>query len=81
MIGFGGLEEVRFREPVRPGDRLVIAVQRIRVRPKAMIVCRFQGQVNGSIVVDGMIKGVPLPVDFLTRAGQAGVSQPHAPSA
>ena len=57
---------MRFREPVRPGDRLVVAVERVRVRPKAMIVCRFQGLVGESIVVDGVIKGVPLPVDFLT---------------
>ena len=61
VIGFGGLEEVRFREPVTPGDRLVIAVQRIRVRPRAMIICRFQGLVEERIVVDGTIKGVPLP--------------------
>lgn len=81
MIGFGGLEEVRFREPVRPGDRLVIAVERVRVRPKAMIVCRFQGLVNENIVVDGVIKGVPLPVDFLTGAGQADAAKPHAPTA
>ncbi|MEC7709436.1 MAG: 3-hydroxyacyl-ACP dehydratase FabZ family protein [Planctomycetota bacterium] len=65
MIGFGGLDDVRFREPVRPGERLVIAVERVRVRPKAMIVCRFQGLVDSNIVVDGVIKGVPLPVDFL----------------
>lgn len=65
MIGFGGLEDVRFREPVRPGERLVIAVERVRVRPRAMIVCRFQGLVDTNIVVDGVIKGVPLPVDFL----------------
>lgn len=70
VIGFGGLEEVRFREPVVPGDRLVIAVERVRVRPRAMIVCRFQGLVRDSIVVDGIIKGVPLPVDAL--AGAAG---------
>ena len=68
VIGFGGLEEVRFREPVRPGDRLVIAVERVRVRPKAMIVCRFQGIVRDRIVVDGIIKGVPLPVDALASA-------------
>ena len=68
MIGFGGLEDVRFREPVRPGDRLVVAVERVRVRPKAMIVCRFQGLVGDSVVVDGVIKGVPLPVDFLTAS-------------
>jgi len=65
VIGFGGMEDVRFREPVVPGDRLVIAVERVRVRPKAMIVCRFQGIVRESIVVDGTIKGVPLPVDAL----------------
>ena len=68
VIGFGGMEEVRFREPVVPGDRLVIAVERVRVRPKAMIVCRFQGVVRESIVVDGVIKGVPLPVDFLLQS-------------
>ena len=68
VVGFGGMEEVRFREPVVPGDRLVIAVERVRVRPKAMIVCRFQGVVRESVVVDGIIKGVPLPVDALQGA-------------
>jgi hypothetical protein len=33
-----------------------------------MIVCRFQGIVRDRIVVDGMIKGVPLPVDALAIA-------------
>jgi 3-hydroxyacyl-[acyl-carrier-protein] dehydratase len=68
VIGFGGLEEVRFREPVVPGDRLVIAVEKVRVRPRAMIVCRFQGLVRDRIVVDGVIKGVPLPLDALVPA-------------
>ena len=71
VIGFGGLEEVRFRAPVRPGDRLVIAVERVRVRPKAMIVCRFQGLVRENVVVDGVIKGVPLPIDLLAQADNA----------
>ncbi len=68
VIGFGGLEDVRFREPVRPGERLVIAVERVRVRPKAMIVCRFQVLVRDNIVCDGVIKGVPLPIDALAAA-------------
>ena len=71
VIGFGGLEEVRFREPVVPGDRLVIAVERVRVRPRAMIVCRFQGLVRESIVVDGIIKGVPLPDGLFPADGRA----------
>ena len=72
VVGFGGLEEVRFREPVVPGDRLVIAVERVRVRPKAMIICRFQGLVRENIVVDGVIKGVPLPADFISAARVGG---------
>lgn len=71
VIGFGGMEDVRFRGPVFPGDRLVIAVERVRVRPRAMIVCRFQGIVRDTIVVDGTIKGVPLPMDDLL-AGTVG---------
>ena len=59
MVGFGGLEEVRFRDPVLPGDRLVIACQMLRVRRGRMIVCRFQGVVRNAIVVTGIIKGVP----------------------
>ena len=72
VIGFGGMEDVRFREPVVPGDRLVIAVERVRVRPKAMIVCRFQGIVRDSIVVDGIIKGVPLPATAIPSSAGNG---------
>jgi len=62
VVGFGGLEEVRFRDPVVPGDRLVVVVEMIKVRPGAMIVCRFQGFVRQSMVVEGKIKGIPLPI-------------------
>ena len=47
-------------------------VERVRVRPRAMIVCRFQGIVRESIVVDGVIKGVPLPADFIPAARVGG---------
>ncbi|QDU98672.1 3-hydroxyacyl-ACP dehydratase FabZ family protein [Lignipirellula cremea] len=65
VVGFGGLEEVRFRGPVVPGDRLFLICELTKVRPRRMIVCRFQGVVNGTIVVDGVLKGIPLPVDSL----------------
>ena len=42
MIGFGGLDEVRFRGTVVPGDRLVVAAQKLQLRTRAMIRCRFQ---------------------------------------
>ncbi|MEX0586217.1 MAG: 3-hydroxyacyl-ACP dehydratase FabZ family protein [Pirellulales bacterium] len=64
MVGFGGLEEVKFRAPVIPGDRLVIIVQMTKVSRGRMIVCRFQGFVRDTLVVEGLIKGIPLPVDL-----------------
>jgi 3-hydroxyacyl-[acyl-carrier-protein] dehydratase len=69
VVGFGGLEEVRFRDAVIPGDRLVVVTQRIKVRRGAMIVCRFQGLVRDSIVVEGIIKGVPLQLDITPPPG------------
>jgi 3-hydroxyacyl-[acyl-carrier-protein] dehydratase len=65
LVGFGGMEDVRFRDPVVPGDRLVIACAESRVRRGRMIICRFQGLVGSNIVVDGIIKGIPLPTDAL----------------
>ena len=66
VVGFGGLDEVRFRDPVFPGQRLIIAIQLLKVRRGAMIVCRFQGFVNQNLVVEGKIRGIPLPIDLPT---------------
>ncbi len=62
MVGFGGMDDVKFRGPVVPGDRLLIACKQTRVRRGALINCIFQGTVGDNIVVEGVIKGVPLPV-------------------
>ncbi len=67
MVGFGGMEHVRFRDPVVPGDRLLIACEQVKIRRGRIIVCRFQGLVGETVVVDGMIKGIPLPIDVLRR--------------
>ncbi len=68
MVGFGGLEDVRFRDPVIPGDRLFMATELVKVRRGRMIVCRFQGFVGDRTVVDGLIKGIPLPTSALEAA-------------
>ena len=67
MLGFGGLEDVHFRGIVRPGDRLVIAVQLTKLRRNAIIVCRFQAFVKENLVCDGTIKGIALPLDMLKQ--------------
>ncbi len=56
MVGFGGLEDVRFRDPVIPGDRLVVMCELIKARRNRMIVCRFQGLVGTNIVLKGSLR-------------------------
>lgn len=72
MVGFGGLEDVRFRDPVLPGDRLIVMCKLEKVRRGRMIVCKFQGVVKDRIVVEGTLKGIPIPVEALQklRSGQ-----------
>ena len=67
MVGFGGLEEVRFPGPVLPGDRLILMCLLDKVRRGRMIVCRFQGAVKDRVVVEGVLKGIPIPVEALQK--------------
>jgi 3-hydroxyacyl-[acyl-carrier-protein] dehydratase len=66
VLGFGGLNDVRFRGTVRPGDRLVTVAQKLQVRPGAMVRSRFQCFVREQLVCEGEIRGIPIPVEALT---------------
>ena len=79
VVGFGGLEEVRFRDPVRVGDRLVVVCKMLKVRAGSLIVCRFQAFVELTMVADGKIKGVALPVDALVDQQNASPSRVSPP--
>ena len=59
-VGLGGFETVKFRGPVVPGDRLIVMLKKGRARRNAMFAAAFQGFVDGTLVVDGVIKGVAL---------------------
>ena len=61
-MGFAGLDKVRFRGMVRPGDRLVMQTKMITAR-KILVTAHFLGLVGDEIVCEGIIKGVPLPLD------------------
>ena len=65
MLGFGGLDNVRFRDPVVPGERFVIICQLVKARRNRMIICDFQGVVNGNLACEGRLRGIPIPVDLL----------------
>lgn len=68
MVGFGGLERVRFRDVVIPGDRLILMCKLLKARRNRMIVSSFQCVVGESIVCEGELKGIPIPVDQLTQS-------------
>jgi 3-hydroxyacyl-[acyl-carrier-protein] dehydratase len=59
FIGFGGMEDVRFRGQVRPGDRLLMVAQAQRVH-RRQTVFETQGFVEANMVYHGKIIGVPL---------------------
>ena len=65
VLGFGGLERVRFRGVVRPGDRFVIVSRLLKLR-RLIVTSEFQCFVDQNLVCEGVIKGVSLPVEQLT---------------
>ena len=67
MVGFGGLEEVRFRDPIIPGDRLILMCELLKARRGRMLVSRFQGIVRDNVAFEGILKGIPIPVEALSR--------------
>jgi len=58
MLVFGGLDNVRFRGVVRPGDRLILASKGLRVK-RRQLVFGVQGFVGTSMVFDGEVIGMP----------------------
>jgi 3-hydroxyacyl-[acyl-carrier-protein] dehydratase len=59
FIGFGGLENVRFRGTVRPGDRLVLVGKGVRLHRRQTIF-NVQGFVGSTMVFHADIIGVPM---------------------
>lgn len=59
FIGFGGMENVRFRAPVRPGDRLVLIAKVLKLN-RRQTMFNVQGFVGNTMVFHADIIGVPL---------------------
>lgn len=59
FIGFAGVTDVKFRGQVVPGDRLHILIEGINMKPRRSI-CLAQGVVNGQLVFEGKITGMPI---------------------
>ncbi len=60
FTGFGGVNHLRFRGPVYPGERLLIMAKMTRCRRGKIAEFTFQGYVGERLVFDGELIGVPL---------------------
>ena len=60
LLGLGGIENVRYRAPVRPGDRLVLVGKGIRV-DRRLTEFAVQGYVGSTLAFHGNVIGVPIP--------------------
>jgi 3-hydroxyacyl-[acyl-carrier-protein] dehydratase len=60
LLGLGGVEDARFRGPVRPGDRLLIIGKGIKIdRRKTEFA--VQGYVGSTMVFNLTVFGIPIP--------------------
>jgi len=58
FMGFGGVDNVKFRGQVVPGDRLVLVGKMEEIRPGRRAIGVAQGLVNGTMVYEGRITGL-----------------------
>ena len=59
FVGFSGLENVRFRGQVRPGDRLLL-IGKVTKLHRRQTIFNVQGFVGSKLVFNGDVIGVPL---------------------
>lgn len=59
-LGFGGMNDVRFRRPVFPNSRLVLIARATKIKPRLRSEFLFQGFVEGKLVFNGEMIGVPI---------------------
>jgi len=59
FMGFSGVDHVKFRGQVVPGDQLVLLCTESNFRIRRCI-CQCQGLVNGNLVFEGKITGMPI---------------------
>jgi 3-hydroxyacyl-[acyl-carrier-protein] dehydratase len=59
FFGFGGVDGVKFRGTIVPGDRLLLLSRTLEVRPRR-VVFESQAFVAGRMVVEATITGMPV---------------------
>jgi 3-hydroxyacyl-[acyl-carrier-protein] dehydratase len=59
FLGFGGVDRVKFRGTVKPGDRLILIAKNTELKSRRAIF-ETQAMVQDKIVFEGNITGMPI---------------------
>ncbi len=59
LVVFGGVDKVRFRGSVRPGERVWLVARRIEMNSR-IAKCEAQGFSSGKMVFEGTVIGIPV---------------------
>lgn len=59
FIGFGGVDAVKFRGQVLPGDKLILQGKQVEIRPRRAVFDTI-GVVNDRMVFQARITGMPI---------------------
>ena len=59
FVGFGGIQDVKFRQQVGPGDKLYILGKFLKKTPRKFTMAA-QGIVDGKMVFEAQVIGMPL---------------------
>ncbi len=66
VMGLGSIDNVKFRGPIRPGQRMIVMITRKKYRVGMLFTSHFQIFVERTLVADGLVKGMQLPADVLS---------------
>jgi len=59
FVGFGGMTDVKFRGTVSPGDKFIVIAKNVELKSRRSTF-QTQGIVNGRIVFEAVIIGMPV---------------------
>jgi 3-hydroxyacyl-[acyl-carrier-protein] dehydratase len=59
-VGFGGMKDVRFRQPILPNCRLDLVCQIQQIRARNLVYFKFQGFVGEQMAFEGEMTGVSI---------------------
>jgi 3-hydroxyacyl-[acyl-carrier-protein] dehydratase len=59
FVGFGGIDQAKFRDAVEPPARIVLACRGVDIRPRR-IICETQAYLKGTVVFEATITGLRL---------------------